>query len=163
MVRLWSVCALSIVIGAGVGWGLHGSSPAGIDETAAPATARVAQLVLSQQQPAATSGFDLAQLHAAIREELAAASGSQPANKQSATTAADKQEVPASAELVAQRREALQDIQGMIAKGEWGSTERAGFQQRIAVLNPEQARQALQQVLIGLNNGTINALTKVPL
>jgi hypothetical protein len=122
----------------------------------------VAQLVLSQQQPAAPSGLDLAQLHAAIREELAAASRSQAANKQPAATAA-KDEVPASAQLVAQRREALQDIQGMIAKGEWGSTERAGFQQRIAVLDPEQARQALQQVLIGLNNGTINALTKVPL
>jgi hypothetical protein len=122
----------------------------------------VAQLVLSQQQPAAPSGLDLAQLHAAIREELAAASRSQAANKQPAATAA-KDEVPASAQLVAQRREALQDIQGMIAKGEWGSTERAGFQQRIAVLDPEQARQALQQVLIGLNNGSINALTKVPL
>jgi hypothetical protein len=51
----------------------------------------------------------------------------------------------------------------MIAKGEWGSAERAGFQQRIAVLNPEQARQALEQVLIGLNNGTINAQTNMPL
>jgi hypothetical protein len=122
----------------------------------------VTQLVLSQQQPAATSGLDLAQLHAAIREELASASRSQATNKQPATTAA-KEEVPASAELVAQRREALQDIQGMIAKGEWGSTERARFQQSIAVLDPDQARQALQQVLIGLNNGTIQALTSLPL
>src|ERR1700730_10242462 len=150
MVRLWSVCALSIVIGAGVGGALHGSSPADANESATPAPARVAQLVLSQQ-PAAPSGLDLSQLHAAIREELAAASRSQPANKQPATTTA-KEEAPASAELVAQRREALQDIQGMIAKGEWGSTERASFHQSIAVLNPEQARQALQQVLIGLNN-----------
>jgi hypothetical protein len=103
----------------------------------------------------------LAQLHAAIREELAAASRSQAANKQTATTGA--KEVPASAELVARRREALQDIQQMIATGEWGSTERAEFQQRIAVLDPEQARQALQRVLIGLNNGTIHTLTNVPL
>jgi hypothetical protein len=71
--------------------------------------------------------------------------------------------VPASAELVARRREALQDIQGMIAKGEWGITERVEFQQRLAVLDPEQAQQALQQVLIGLNNGTIQALTNQPL
>jgi hypothetical protein len=162
MVRSLSVCALSVVIGAGVGWALHGSGSADTNESATSPPARVAQLVLPQQQPAASSALDLAQLHAAIREELAAASGSQAANRQP-TTAAAKQQVPASAELVAQRREALQDIQGMIATGEWGNNERIKFQQRIAVLDPEQARQALQQVLIGLNNGTIHALTKVPL
>lgn len=141
---------------------MHGSGSADTNESAIPAPARVAQLVLSQQQPAASSGLDLAQLHAAIREELAAASGSQAANRQPTRTTAEEQ-VPASAELIAQRREALQDIQQMIAAGEWGNNERIEFQQKIAVLDPEQARQALQKVLIGLNNGTIHALTKVPL
>jgi hypothetical protein len=122
----------------------------------------VAQLVLSQPQPTAPSGLDMAQLRAAIREELAAASTSQGANKQPTTTAS-KESVPASPELVARRREALQDIQGMIAKGEWGTTERVEFQQRLAVLEPEQARQALQQVLIGLNTGAIQAQTNLPL
>jgi predicted lipid-binding transport protein (Tim44 family) len=162
MVRLFSVCALSIVIGVGFGWALRASRPADPDELATASRAQVAQLVLSQQQPAASSGFDLAQLHAAIKEELAAASRSQAGSRQ-ATAAAAKEPVPASAEVIAQRREALQDIQGMIATGEWGNNERAEFQQRIAVLDPEQARQALQQVLIGLNNGTIHALTKAPL
>jgi hypothetical protein len=162
MVRLWSVCALSVVIGAGVGWALHGSSSADPNESATQAPARVAQLVLSQPQPAGPSGLDLAQLHAAIREELAAASMGQAANKQSATTTA-KENVPASPELVAQRREAMQDIQTMIASGEWGDNERTEFQRKLPVLDPEQARQALQQILKGLNNGSIQALTTVPL
>jgi len=160
MVRLVSVCALSVVIGVGFGWALRTSRLADTNESTIAPRAQVAQLVLSQQQPAASPGFDLAQLHAAIAEELAAASGSQARNRQ--PTAA-KEQVPASAELIAQRREALQDIQGMISAGEWGNNERMEFQQRIAVLDPEQARQALQQVLIGLNNGTIHALTKAPL
>jgi hypothetical protein len=162
MVKLWSVCAVSVVIGAGVGWALHGAGSPDTNESATPAQARVAQLVFSQPQPAAQSGLDMTQLRSAIREELAAASRSQGPNKQPTTNAATES-VPASAELVARRREALQDIQGMVAKGEWGITERVEFQQRLAVLDPEQAQQALQQVLIGLNNGTIQALTNQPL
>jgi hypothetical protein len=83
-------------------------------------------------------------------------------NKQSATTAA-KANVPASRELVAQRREAMQDIQTLMASGEWGEKERTEFQQKLAVLDPEQARQALQEVVKGLNNGSIQALTPAPL
>src|SRR5262245_34382177 len=110
MVRLWSVCALSVVIVAGVGRALHGSSSADANEPATQAPARVAQLVRAQPQPAGPSGLDLSQLHAAIREELAAPSMEHAANKQPATTTA-KGNVPASPELVAQRREAMQDIQ----------------------------------------------------
>ena len=161
MVRLWSACALSVVIGAGVGWALHGSGSADTNASTTPAAPRVIQLMAPQAQPAEPSVLDLAQLHAAIREELAAASRSQASNMQAA--AAAKENVPATPELVAQRREALQDIQGMIATGKWGNTERVEFQQRLGVLDPEQARQVLQQVVTGLNNGTIHALTKVPL
>jgi len=74
-----------------------------------------------------------------------------------------KEDVPASRELVAQRREAMQDIQTLMASGEWGDKERTEFQQKFAVLDPEQARQALQQIMKGLNNGSIQALTNVPL
>ena len=162
MIRLWSVCTLSAVIGIGAGWALHGSGSADSTESAIPTAARMAQLVLQQPQTAAQSGLDLAQLHAAIREELAAASRSQPANERQAATAA-RPSVPASPELVAQRREALQDIQGMMATGEWGNSERAQFQQKFAKLDPEQARQVLQQVVAGLNNGTIHAQTDLPL
>jgi hypothetical protein len=121
----------------------------------------LARLVPSQSQPAAQSGIDLAQLHAAIREELAAAARSQPANDRQAPSAA-KADAPASPELVAQRREAMQDIQTMIATAQWGEAERAEFHQKLSVLNPERARQALQQVTIGLNNGTIHRRTDMP-
>jgi hypothetical protein len=139
---------------------LHGS---GFDtnESATADTGQVAQLVLPQSQIAAQSGLDLAQLHAAIREELAA-SRSQPANERQAPTAA-KANPPASPELIAQRREAVQDIQAMIATGEWGSNERAQFQQKFSLLDPEQARQLLQQVTMGLNNGTIHSQVDLPL
>jgi hypothetical protein len=161
MIRSWAVCALCVVIGSAVGWSLHGSGSTA-DESAASGATRVAQLVSSQPQPATSSGLDLLQLHAAIREELAAASGSQGVHKQPTTTpTADN--VPPSPELVAQRREALQDIQSMIATGEWGSAERVEFQQKFAVLDPSQARQALQQVLIGLNNGTLQPQIRLPL
>ena len=161
MVRLWSVCALSAVIGIGAGWALHGSGSDDTNESATPGTAPVAQLVLPQPLAAAQSGLDLAQVHAALREELAAAR-SQSANERQAATAA-KGEAPASPELVAQRREAVQDIQTMIATGEWGNTERAQFQQKFALLAPEQARQVLQQVTMALNNGTIHSQIDLPL
>ena len=51
----------------------------------------------------------------------------------------------------------------MIATGEWGNTERAQFQQKFSVLDPEQARQVLQQVTKGLNNGTIHSQIDLPL
>jgi len=159
MVRLWSVCALSAVIGIGAGWALHGSGSADTNESATPGTAPIAQLVLPQQQMAVQSGLDLAQLHAAIRDELAA-SRSQSGNERQA---AAKGNAPASPELIAQRREAVQDIQTMIATGEWGDTERAQFQQKFSILNPEQARQVLQQVTMGLNNGTIHSQVDMPL
>ena len=160
MVRLWSVCALSAVIGIGTGWALHGSGSADTNESATPGPAQVAQLVLPQQA-AAQSELNLAQLHAAIREELAALRP-QPANERQAAAAA-KGNAPASPELIAQRREAVQDIQAMIATGEWGTIERAQFQQKFSLLDAEQARQVLQQVTMGLNNGTIHSQIDLPL
>lgn len=161
MVRSWSVCAVSAVIGIGAGWALHGSGSADTNESAAPGTAQVAQLLVPQPQAEAQSGLNLAQLHAAIAEELAAAR-SQSANERQAAAAA-KATAPASPELIAQRREAVQDIQAMIATGEWGNTERAQFQQKFSLLDPEQARQVLQQVTMGLNNGTIHSQIDLPL
>jgi hypothetical protein len=159
MVRLWSVCALSALVGIGAGWALHGPGSADTNESATPATAQVAQLLVPQT--AAQSALNLAELHAAIKEELAAAR-SQPANERQ-TAAAAKVNAPASPELIAQRREAVQDIQAMIATGEWGNTERAQFQQKFSLLDPEQARQVLQQVTMGLNNGTIHSQIDLPL
>jgi hypothetical protein len=158
MVRSLSICALSLVIGVGAGWVLHTSNSADTDGSAAEGASQVAQLVLPQSQGVAQPGLDLTQLHAAIREELAAAR-LQGGNQQSGAQKA----APASAELVAQRREAVQDIQQMITTGEWGMGERVQFQQKFALLDPDQARQVLQQVVTGLNNGTIHSQIDLPL
>ncbi len=161
MVRLGSVCALSVFVGIGAGWALHGTGSADTRESATPATAQIAQLPVPQPETGAQSALNLADLHAAIRDELAAAR-SQSANERQAAPAA-KGNAPASAEVIAQRREAVQDIQAMIATGEWGSTERALFQQKFSMLDPDQARQVLQQVTMGLNNGTIHSQLDLPL
>jgi len=161
MVRSWTVCTLSAVIGIGSGWILHGSNSPETNDSGALVTAQVAPPMLPQPQTAAQSGLDLAQLHAAIREELAAAK-SQPSTERQPTAAA-RPNAPASPELIAQRREAVQDIQAMITAGEWGSTERAQFQQRFSLLDPDQARQVLQQITMGLNNGTIHSQIDLPL
>ncbi|MBS0422044.1 MAG: hypothetical protein JSR66_30340 [Proteobacteria bacterium] len=161
MVRSWSVCTLSAVIGICSGWILHGFDSPDANQSAAPATAQVAPPLFPQPQAAAQSGLDLAQLHAAIREELAAVK-SQPVNERQPAPAA-KAGAPASPELIAQRREAVQDLQAMITAGEWGNAERAQFQQKFLLLDPEQARQVLQQITMGLNNGTIHSQIDLPL
>jgi hypothetical protein len=161
MIKLWSVCTLTAVFGIGAGWALHGSGSADSAESALPAAARMTQLAAAAPPTAPQSELDLAQLHAAIREELAAASKSQPGSERQA--AATQSTAPPSPELLAQRREAVQDIQQMIAAGQWGNAERAQFQQKFATLDPEQARKVLQQVVTGLNNGTIQAQTDLPL
>lgn len=162
MIKLWSVCTLSAVVGIGAGWALRGSGSADSAESAIPAAARMEQPITQRSPTAPQSGLDLAQLHAAIREELATASKSQPGSERQAT-AATQSSAPPSPELVAQRREAVQDIQQMIAAGQWGNAERAQFQQKFATLDPEQARKVLQEVVTGLNNGTIQAQTDLPL
>jgi hypothetical protein len=159
MVRVWSVCALSLAVGVGAGWALHRSDSADAEKAGPAGAPQVVQFLPAQPQSGAQAGLDLSQLHAAIREELAAArlqGGVQPAG-------AEQKGAPASAELVAQRREAVQDIEGMIATGEWGNSERAQFQQRFALLDPDQARQVLREVVTALNNGTIHSKVDLPL
>jgi len=63
---------------------------------------------------------------------------SQPA-KRAAGSGCRQGQCTCSPELIAQRREAVQDIQAMILTGEWGNTERAQFQQKFSLLDPEQA------------------------
>jgi len=159
MVRLWSVCALSLAVGVGAGWAVHRRGPVEAIVAGPAGALQVAELMLAQPQTGAQPGLDLSQLHAAIREELAAArlqGGAQPLG-------AEKKNAPVSEELVAQRREAVQDIEGMIATGEWGNSERAQFQQRFALLDPDQARQVLREVVTALNNGTIHSELDLPL
>jgi hypothetical protein len=70
--------------------------------------------------------------------------------------------IPASSEVVAQRNEAVREIDAMINGGQWGNEERYTFHQKLALLDPEQAERMLQKVVIGLNEGTILPTTDGP-
>jgi hypothetical protein len=43
----------------------------------------------------------------------------------------------------------------MIAGGVWGNDQRASFREKLAVLDPEQTDHAMQELITGLNAGTI--------
>jgi len=157
MSKLMLGCALSVAVGAALGWGLHGEK----EVSCVMRSSTVAEQSQGPMPSGAPSGIDLEQLHAAIREELAAASAGQTSGRQSG--AEPRAPAPASAELVAERRAALQEIHGMVSSGQWGDAERTSFHRKLAVLDAEQAKQALEEVIAGLNNGSIRATTNSPL
>jgi hypothetical protein len=96
-----------------------------------------------------------------MREELAAALANQHGGGTSVDSA-PKTIPPASPELVAQRQEAMREIDSMLNGAEWGNEQRLGFQQKLALLAPDEAQRMLQQVVIGLNQGTIRVTTDGP-
>ena len=139
---------VTLVLGLGIGawWGHH----------QAPAESAPVADVPSQVQyapatalPAVTANIDMSALRTMIKEELTAAL----AAKEAATPAPPPP--PPSPETLARRRDAQADIEGMIAGGVWGNDQRIQFQQRLAVLGPQERDQALQQLFTSLNQGTL--------
>jgi hypothetical protein len=108
---------------------------------------------------AGRADIDLSVLRTLIKEELTAAlarkSGSNPA-------APTPVLAPASPEIVAQRREAVEQIDTFIAQGVWGNEQRLNFQQKVALLDPQQRERALQKLTTGINSGTIQVSTDGP-
>lgn len=158
MIKVTFACAVSLALGAGIGWIAHGTSP-----SAAPMASALpfaAPRVSLQSSPATTGIMDVAQLRSIMREELEAARAGERGN--SATAVAPAIKAPASPELVAQRQDALREIDSMINGSQWGNEQRLGFQQRLALLEPEQAERALRQVTIALNEGGIQVTTDGP-
>lgn len=156
MMKATLLCAASLAIGAGVGWQLHGD-----DEPATPrafASSPVPQAGMNRTGDAShASALDIEQVRAVLREELATLAKQRPA--QAAPAIAQQ---PASAELVAKRRVAAEEIDSMIRGGTWGNEQRAAFHQRIGMLDPEQGARALREVTIALNNGTLDVSTNGP-
>jgi hypothetical protein len=56
----------------------------------------------------------------------------------------------------------MREIESMVDGAEWGNEQRLGFQQRLALLAPDEAQRMLRQVVIGLNQGTIRVTTDGP-
>jgi hypothetical protein len=62
-----------------------------------------------------------------------------------------------SPERVAQRRDALQAIDVLIARGEWGNEELRQFHEKLGVLDPPQAELALQKLASAVKSGGLHA------
>ena len=157
MNKLIAIGSLVLGFGGGAWWGYH----AGSTDSPAPA-ARTEIPALTIREPglsAVRSDIDPSVLRALIREEVAAAvagkAGSSP-------TAPTRVQNAASPEKQAERREALEQIDVMVAQGVWGNEQRFNFQQKLAMLDPEQRQHAMEQFATALNNGTLKVTTDGP-
>jgi hypothetical protein len=162
MNKIAIICGITVGLWGGIGWTVYAK------KSATPADAP--KSLIAEVQP--TSGYvqtagsqpvDIATLRAVLREELPAALASLKGNAQPNTPAAAPAPLPpATPELQAQRREALAAIEGMVAGGSWGNAERANFHVKLAMLDPDQAARALQEVIVAMNSGDINVHTDGP-
>jgi hypothetical protein len=141
-------CIVSLVVGAGIGCGLRvgaGSEPSPDAHPIAPRSGGFSEHI-------ASAAIDYPQLRAIIRDELATALAS---NRAGATSSAAVPSAAPTPELMAQRREAVDDIAAVLASGRWGREERRSFYQELARLEPSQAEQAMQQLMATKGSGGI--------
>jgi hypothetical protein len=103
---------------------------------------------------------DMSTLRALIKEEMTAVLAAKSGNDHA--TAPAVVGAPVSAETLAERREAQEQIGTLIAQGVWGNEQRQNFQQKLVMLDPEQRERALQDLTTGINNGTIQVNTDGP-
>ena len=152
MIKVTCACVISLAIGTGIGWTLHSTNTTA--GSAAPAASFAASTLHVQSSPGAAPGvIDAMQLRAMMREELAGVLADEHGDRGSGATPA--KETPASPALVAQRREAAEEIQSMVSGGQWGNEQRVAFHQSMALLDPEQAERALRDVTMALVEGRI--------
>jgi len=156
MLKMLVPCTVSLIVGAGIGWMLQGANGVTPQVVADPIAARA--MSAPRGSSYVPTGIDVAQLRIVLREELAAARVN---DAQGTLPTAIKEPAP-SHELVAERRAAVEEIETMIRGGEWGNEQRVGFQERLALLDPEQGARLLREVTIALNNGTLHVTTGGP-
>src|SRR5262245_38846904 len=116
MSRMTFITALAcLTIGGAGGWLLHGDSP-----TTQPVPVAGPSLSPPASIASATNSYgsiDFAQLRAVIREELAVQSAKSGASTVQVVTQ------PATPDLVAKRRAAVEEIGNMVRGGEWGNEQ----------------------------------------
>ncbi len=168
MNKLLAGGALLLAFGAGAWSGYQ------VGSTGAPASAtRAGIAALVEREPGLSGGravVDADVLRALIRQEMSAvlaartASSSAAVSQQPAdrTTAAGAAREVIPPEKLAQRREAQEQIDGMLSQGVWGNEQRLSFQQKLVLLDPEQRERALQQITTAINNGTLQVNTDGP-
>jgi hypothetical protein len=152
MYKALSIVTLTLGLGIGAWWGHHQARvAASVAEVPSPTLYAPATAI-----PAVAASIDMSALRTMIKQELTAALGARegvkPANPPP----------PPSPETLAKRRDAQADIEGMVAGGVWGNEQRIQFQQRLAVLDPQERDRALQQLFITLNQGALKLQTGGP-
>jgi hypothetical protein len=164
MNKLIAIGALALACGVGAWSGYQVGSaqiPASVTHSGIPALVR--------REPGLLAGcadVDPGVLRTLIREEMTAvlaargASSAQPPGR--AEAAATPAKEVATPEKLAQRREAQEQIDAILAQGVWGNEQRLSFQQKLIVLDPEQRERALQQITTAINNGTLQVGTDGP-
>lgn len=146
MYKVLSIVTLGLGLGVGAWWGNQQARPqvAPIAEAPSPT-----QYALRTTSPAVAASIDMSALRTMIKEELAAALGAKEGTKPANAPP------PPSPETMAKRRDAQADIEGMVAGGVWGNEQRIQFQQKLAVLDPQERDRALQQLFSSLNQGAL--------
>jgi hypothetical protein len=99
------------------------------------------------------------EMRAMLREELAAGLAKQGAAARAGvqpTSQATPHSAPVSKEVEAQRQEAMQTANEILAKGQWGPEERASFHRQLAQLGPAEFEQEMQRLVNGIDNHTIS-------
>jgi hypothetical protein len=157
MNKLIAIGALIVGTGLGIWW----AQPSGSPESAVSAVAASTPSLIEREPSlsAERAAIDPSMLRALIREEVIAALASKPA---SGPAAAAPVRTPVSTETLAERREAQEKMDTLMAQGIWGNEQRANFQQTVSTLDPEQRERVLQQLTTGINNGTIQVTTDGP-
>jgi hypothetical protein len=146
MDRILPFVSLSAGFGLGVWYG-HSKVPRAAE--AVSGTPVTTQLTSRPNEVAHTSS-DLSTLRNLIREELALA------KKDDATAVIRAQpEAPPSSEILAERRNALAEIDGLTAGGVWDDEQRIRFHNDLQILDAGERKHALQQLVLGINSGAI--------
>jgi hypothetical protein len=173
VVKMNKLIAISaLVLGLGVGsWCGYQFGSAGSDEPVARADAPT----LTKLVPGLSAGradVDSAALRALIREEMTAvlaSAGSSVTTSSAAKSSAaapsaptPAQEQPVAPEKQAERREALAQMDQLVAQGTWGNEQRASFQEKFSMLDPQQRELAMQKFATALNNGSLTVKTDGP-
>ncbi|MBS0416518.1 MAG: hypothetical protein JSR66_02310 [Proteobacteria bacterium] len=154
MTGFWLPGVVSVAAGMALGWGLQPlNSAAPIGKPSARATG-----VCEQRAP--DKDIDVAAIKAIVRDELASALG-RPSQVGALTQPASPRQ-PVSPQILAQQREAAETIDALIAGGIWGEEQRRAFHQKLLMLDSQQRRHALKQLMTGINSGAIHVTVSGP-
>jgi hypothetical protein len=164
MNKLIATGTLVLVFGSGA-WMGYSAAPS--DTSASIPTPAIPTLVNRERGSSdGRAEVDYSALRALVREEMNAAlmarTGSNPAASGAAPATKVAPPEPVTPEMQARRRDAQEQIDAMVVQGTWGNEQRFNFQQRLAVLDPEQKEHALQQLTMAINNGTLQLSTDGP-